>query len=166
MTAQALTPPRIGQQWPGQGGVYAGLIRGEGDQPDYYLIVANEEAEGLEFGGYGKTVDGTNSSLDGAANTQALITSEHAHPAAEWAAKHTADGHSDFYLPSRNELRLCYANAPEPFSKDDWYWSSTQDSAHYAWMQYFDDGYQGWSHECHEYRVRPVRRIQLSNSIL
>lgn len=91
----------LGKLWPGQGGVYAGLVRGEDGKPNYHLIVAAaSEADttcfkDLEFGSYGK----------------------------------------------------------------EWYWSSTRYSAHYAWMQHFDNGSQGWDNEYNAYRVRAVRRV-------
>ena len=119
--------PSIGEYWSGQGGIYAGLMRGENGAPDYHLIVpAGPEAYAQEitWGGNGKEEAGAKSTHDGAANTAALIASKHSHPAAKWAAQLTIDGHSDFYLPARRELRLCWINAPELF-EDGWYWSST-----------------------------------------
>ncbi|WP_050808631.1 DUF1566 domain-containing protein [Collimonas fungivorans] len=45
--------------------------------------------------------------------------------------------------------------------EDSWYWSSTQDAAlpDYAWMQYFDNGYQDNNRKSNEYRARAVRRL-------
>lgn len=43
LTEMKLTDlPRIGQAWPGQGGVFAGLVRGAGGAPDYLLILGPE----------------------------------------------------------------------------------------------------------------------------
>lgn len=166
MEQQALTPPPIGQSWIGQGGIYAGIIRGENGHPDHHLIIAPDEEKALEFGSYGKDTTNATSALDGFANTQALITSEHPHPAAEWANKYTADGRTDYYLPSRHELRLAYINALETFNTEATYWSSTQDSAHTAWAQYFRYGTQGSNLKHDRLHVRPVRRIQLNPSPL
>jgi len=33
------TTPKIGEPWPGQGGIYAGIMRGRDGNPDYHLIV-------------------------------------------------------------------------------------------------------------------------------
>lgn len=43
----------------------------------------------------------------------------------------------------------------------EWYWSSTQFSANYAWIQYFDYGYQFSYHKGTTARVRAVRRFKL-----
>lgn len=42
--------------------------------------------------------------------------------------------------------------------KREWYWSSTQSSADFAWYQYFDDGFQGNYVKDTQSRVRAVRR--------
>lgn len=80
--------PALGDYWEEQGGIYVGYARGHGI-PDYPLIVAagdeGQQAE-LEWGGRGEEEPGATSEWDGKANTAALVASEHAHPAAEWAA--------------------------------------------------------------------------------
>jgi len=60
----AQTFPRVGEVWQGQGGIYAGIVRGDPGQPDYHLIVATEalgelkwqaamdRAKGILGGGY------------------------------------------------------------------------------------------------------------------
>lgn len=156
-----LHPPRLGEPWPGQGGVYAGLMRGENGQPDYHLIVSKDRAayiESIAWGGFEIDEPGAASDFDGAANTRALVESEADHPAAEWAAELEIEGHADFYLPARRELRLCWVNVPELFA-DGYYWTSTQYSAHLAWGQSFGSGYQGYGHKGTEYRARAVRRL-------
>lgn len=157
--ATASTIPAIGQYWPGEGGINAGLMRGENGQPDYWLIVPTDAAASTKttWGGYEIDEDDAQSEFDGLANTRALCESDISHPAAEWAAGLVIDGHNDYYLPARRELSLCYANAPELFEKV-WHWSSTQYSAYGAWVQYFVDGSQGYLHKGYEYRARAVRR--------
>ncbi|WP_159973097.1 DUF1566 domain-containing protein [Pseudomonas sp. 8Z] len=163
-----LTPtPGIGEFWSGQGGIYAGLMRGENGHPDYHLVVSpaeRGEAEAITWGSAGKSEPGATNEWDGLANTRALAESEHSHPAAEWAAGLEINGHRDFYLPSRRELRLCWVNAPELFA-EKWYWSSTQYSPNDAWLQDFGDGYQTTIHKFSELRARAVRRV-LSTSTL
>ncbi|NHR08380.1 DUF1566 domain-containing protein [Chromobacterium haemolyticum] len=152
--------PRIGEYLPAQGGVYAGLMRGEYGQPDYHLIVAKGDdgfVREIAWGGYEEDESGAKSEWDGRANTLALARSEHDHPAAEWAAGLEIDGHADWYLPARRESALCYANVPELFEKD-WYWASTQFSPNYAWGQYFGVGTQYGTHKDFEFRARAVRR--------
>ncbi|MDU9415540.1 DUF1566 domain-containing protein [Pseudomonas sp. zfem005] len=148
--------PPIGAEWPMQGGINGGLLRGRDGQPDYYLIFAKADASDLKWGGYGNDSEAT-SNWDGLVNTKALIE-EGGHPAAEYAASVEADGHADFYLPSQAELMLGWVNVPELFSKT-WHWSSTQYSSTTAFGTLFTDGYTGNYGKSLEFRVRAVRRF-------
>lgn len=155
---------RVGEYHKAFAGVLAGLMRGEPGKPDYYLFVAQHvaaESKKIKFGGYGTDVKGSSSDLDGAANTDALIASGIEHPAARFCRNLTIDGASDFYLPARHELRLCYLNVPDLFDKSAWYWSSTQytGSLSDAWYQGFGNGYQGNVNMGYEGRCRAVRSI-------
>lgn len=158
--SSVLIPPRIGEFWKGQGGIYAGLMRGDNGQPDYHLIVATDEGSEATkaWGAAGLSEPSACSEWDGQTNTLALAESEHSHPAAEWAATREVDGHRDFYLPARRELRLCWVNVPELFA-DAWYWSSTQYSPYNAWVQDFDCGTQLDDRKGYENRARAVRRV-------
>jgi hypothetical protein len=113
--------PRIGEDCPQQGGVIAGLMRGDG-APDYYLVVPREAfgttADIKWASAYGET-DATHK-RDGLANTKALAQSALEFPAAQWAAKLKGNGFEDWYLPSQGELAVCFANVPELFEKT-WY---------------------------------------------
>ena len=151
-----LTPPAIGQIWPGQGGIYAGIMPARNGQEAYHLIVG-EELGRFEWGPYGDESPAT-SLIDGQANTLALL--EHGeYPAAKAAAAHTADGHSDFYLPAAAELYEAWLNLGD----QDWYWmwSSSQRSANTAFLLGFVAGSQGTSAKDDELRVRPVRRLPI-----
>lgn len=149
--------PAIGAEWLGQGGIYAGLMRGRDGHPDYHLIIAPAESDGeLQWGGYGSKSTAT-SKWDGLANTQALLE-EGGHPAAEFAASRNLGGHTDFYLPAQAELMLAWANVPEAFS-EGYHWSSTQYSAYHAFYVDFGDGYTGWHYKDYDFRVRAVRRL-------
>jgi hypothetical protein len=152
--------PRLGSYWDGQGGVFAGTIRGRDGHPDYHLIVASGpggEVEDLAWGGYGKE-SGATSAWDGLANTRALFESEIDHPAAQWASALENEGLADWYLPAQAELAMAWVNVPDLFSKG-WHWSSSQFSAGSAWYQYFTDGYQGYGDKDGEFRARAVRRL-------
>ena len=153
--------PTLGSYWPEQGGYNAGLVRGEDGAPDYYLIVP-ELTEQLRaaWGGYGEEVEGASSASDGLANTRALLADSNEHPAAKLASEFTADGHSDFYLPSRRELQLAEANLPELFEKA-YHWSSSQRSAYHAYNADFEDGWLLNVHKDFEFLVRPVRSLIL-----
>ena len=159
LEAAALVP-QIGQPWPGQGGIYAGRARGEGGR-DYHLIVslpALGTHPEIAWGAAGEDEPGARSEWDGAANTRALAASSNKHPAATWAAELEIEGHTDWYLPGRRELALCYATVPELFEKK-WHWSSTQYSPHDAWVQGFVGGYQYDAHKDYTCRARAVRRF-------
>jgi hypothetical protein len=154
------TVPAIGQPWPEQGGVNAGLMRGANGKPDYFLVIATDDSgktDDIEWGSFGTEVDGVNCEFDGLANTTALLKAETEHPAAAWAAGVIIEGHNDFYLPARRELSLMYANCPELF-EEIWHWSSTQCSAHNAWNQNFEDGNQNINNKNNSLAARAVRR--------
>jgi hypothetical protein len=154
-------PPRIGDMWPEQGGIYAGLMRGVNGGHDYHLIVPpgpEALAESIAWGAEGEDEPGAASEWDGLANTLALTASSHSHPAAEWATSLAISGHQDFYIPSRREARLCWVNVPELFTAH-WFWTSTQYSRRYAWNQTFDAGSQSNHTKGYEGRARAVRRL-------
>jgi hypothetical protein len=127
------TPPRLGTIWVGEGGVYAGIVRGQDGAPDYHLIHATDEHE---------------------------LTSVNWRQATDKASARI-EGFIDWSLPDRREVRLLYINSPDSFDTDGWYWTSTQHAADpdYAWVQDFSFGYQGDDRKSSEYRARAVRRI-------
>lgn len=159
-------PPAIGEYWPGQGGISGGILPAFDGQPARYLIFSASDApEDLTWGPYGKAIEGADSRTDGRANTAALlaakVTQGLAFPAAEWAAQHSADGHTDFHLPSQAELFMALLYAPQVFDKSPWYWSSTQYSPLSAFAQDFEYGRSSWVSKDYDWRVRAVRWIPL-----
>lgn len=152
--APKLTPPAIGEYWPGQGGIYGGLRQ----YPEglCHVIFAAQDAGNHAYGEHG-TEAAAISRHDGKLNTDILIA-EGGHPAAEAARAYTADGNSDFYLPAIAELSHAWANIPEHF-ETEWYWSSSQRSASGAFFMHFGGGYQHYDGKYLELRVRPVRRF-------
>src|SRR5690606_34487304 len=79
--------PEIGEHWPEQGGVLAGVMPAQEGHPSYALILPTADeakAEKLAWGGHEKKEDGATSSWDGLANTNALAESSISHPAAEF----------------------------------------------------------------------------------
>ncbi|MCK9802120.1 DUF1566 domain-containing protein [Pseudomonas sp. MAFF 302030] len=152
-----ITIPEIGAVWPGQGGIYGGLRQ----YPEglCHVIYADQDLPSrYEYGDYGVSVEAT-SRTDGLTNTQILLGRDGKHPAAVAAAAYTAGGHNDFYLPSIGELHHAWQFAPESFSEEWYYLSSTQRSAYYAFYMHFDDGYQYYGVKHLELLVRPVRRF-------
>ncbi|MGY2258165.1 DUF1566 domain-containing protein [Pseudomonas sp. SDO55104_S430] len=149
--------PEVGAYWPGQGGINGGFVMARGDVPAHYLIIAKDDVGKHEWGNRDKQ-SGATSKTDGHANSMILLA-DGGHPAAEAADQYTADGHNDFFLPAAAELYQGWLNCPEAFSKETWYWSSSQRSADSAFTMGFDDGYQDYLDKGSELRVRPVRRF-------
>ena len=78
--------------------------------------------------------------------------------AADLAADYSNSGESDWFLPSKDELKKLYINRASVggFSTND-YWSSSEYGDDNAWGQYFLNGGQC---DCNKYDsvyVRPVR---------
>ena len=154
---QQLTPPAIGQIWPGQGGIYAGVIPARNGQEAYHLVIG-EELGRFEWGPY-ENESSAVCLVDGLLNTKNLIGEGDDYPAAKAAAAHQADGHTDFYLPAIAELNEVWMNlGDQPWG---WVWSSSQRSACYAFSMYFADGTQNNHVKGSELRVRPVRRLPI-----
>ncbi|MDI2594998.1 DUF1566 domain-containing protein [Pseudomonas sp. 681] len=156
-TATNIQPPALGEVWPGQGGIYAGVMPARGDTAAYHLILGDELGR-FEWGQYGDESPAT-SLIDGKANTLALIESGGDYPAAKAAVSHEADDHADFYLPAAAELYEIWLNLNGKI--EGWVWSSSQRSAYYAFGMYFVDGTQYYVVKINELRVRPVRRLPI-----
>jgi len=185
------------------GGFYAGRFQIDGQE--YALIVAPKalgEHAPTTWGKYGQDIEGARSYNDGRANTEAMAAA--GCELAQWALELVIEGHNDWYLPSRDELELCYRNL-KPTEDENWcsfrdgdnpsslpvgypytdqaptqteapafqaegpeafqattYWSSTQYSPHYAWLQLFVDGYQDHDHKDGPRRAVAVRRFKVT----
>lgn len=162
--ASGVTPPRIGEFWQGQGGLYAGIMRGEAGQRDYHLILPTDVKACIKSimwseGEHGYS--GALSDVDGFANTMTLCKSANNHPAAKWAQALSLDGHHDFYLPARYELLLVYLNLSRRLPLHHCYWSSTPDAGKpgCSWVQDFNYGDQFTHHQASRYHACAVRRV-------
>jgi hypothetical protein len=103
-------PTVIGQAY--GGGFYAGQI-GVSSVATHYLIVGPLSTS--QFIGQWKTSDtntaGTASVIDGPANTAAMIAAgAAAHPCGQFCDNLTVGGFTDWYMPAKNELDVCYFN--------------------------------------------------------
>ena len=99
------THPAIGEAY--GGGFFAGLIRI--GSSTYGLIVAPKDG-GEIVGEWGprKAIDSALSFFDGHANTQAMADA--GSDIALWAYSLKIGDNSDWYIPSRDELEVCYRN--------------------------------------------------------
>ncbi|MBK3444144.1 Lcl C-terminal domain-containing protein [Pseudomonas lactis] len=148
-------PPALGEYWPGQGGIYAGVRQ----YPEglCHVIFAATDVGKHTYGEYGTEVDAV-SRHDGRENTAILVSRDGSHQAADAAYAFTCDGHNDFYLPSIGELNHAWQYIPSSFEKD-WYVSSTQRSANTAYTMDFGAGWLYDDGKSFERLARPVRRI-------
>jgi len=149
-------------------------------------------------------VPGADSVIDGPQNTADMVADGNAtvYPAAHFCNDASIGGFTDWYMPAKNELEICYYNlkptttvnttgsgtntnavpsrgsnyttgTPAQTSAADfkdtgaedfaaaYYWSSTEYSATFAWMQTFNNGYQTYYSKDGSYRVRCVRRLAI-----
>ena len=148
----------------------------EGGYSDGWMYLeaapASTESLGLEWGSYGTLIGGTATAIGtGQSNTTKIITWLDNHSETNRAAQFCDDlvvgsgwsflpSFHNWFLPSKDELNQMYLNLKAKgvggFA-DDYYWSSSESSANYAWDQSFLDGEQGNSGKYKPYRVRAVR---------
>ena len=100
-----MIPTRVGQRF--EGGYFTGVIR-VGERV-YAAIVAPKSTEvtGIPFQiKNSKQTLGKQLANDGRANTLSINNSFY--PAAQYCCNMAVGGYADWYLPSRDELELCY----------------------------------------------------------
>ena len=127
-------PPRIGEVWPEQGGIYAGVVAGEEGAADAYLIFAENQISD-EF------------------TWQAGL---------DFARACTAGGFNDWQVASRWESPVLYAHLHNRI-QHAWHWTRTQDAggSDWAWFQHFGDGLQYYDRKSNEYPALLVRRVPI-----
>jgi len=103
-------PLVIGQAY--QGGFFAGQISTAGNGiADYNLVigpVASAQNSSVQWKTSNTTTAGTTSVIDGPANSTAM--NDASHLAAQFCEGLTIGGFSDWYMPAKNELEVCYYN--------------------------------------------------------
>jgi hypothetical protein len=104
------TGPAIGDAY--EGGFYAGQISTSGNGiADFNLVVAPKssgENSLVEWKTVNSNTSGTSSVIDGPTNSANMNNATH--PAAQFCKSLTIGGYSDWYMPARNELEVCYYN--------------------------------------------------------
>lgn len=136
-----------------------GMNNGDSSAPDVWDINNNQETElGARIG-------------DGLANTEAIITSENeanlgSITAAEACYLSEENGFTDWFLPSRGELRFIYQNLDANgfgnfflYPDSNIYWSSTENGTSGAWVVLFGygNGTQSFSQKEIIHHTRAVR---------
>jgi hypothetical protein len=111
MNQRSFGPP-IGSAY--EGGFYAGQISTTANGVATHNLVVGPLST-AEFTGEWKTSNtstaGTTSVIDGPANTAAMIAAgAAAHPCAQFCDNLVTGGFSDWYMPAKNELEVCYFN--------------------------------------------------------
>ena len=102
--------PDIGAAY--QGGFFAGQI-GVSGTATHNLVVAplSSGQTTNQWKTSATSTSGTSSDIDGPANTAAQITAGAAsHPCADFCDSAVIGGFSDWYMPAKNELEVCYFN--------------------------------------------------------
>jgi hypothetical protein len=104
------TEPVIGSSY--EGGYYAGKISTAGNgTADYYLVVAplsSGQNSSKQWKTANTTTSGTTSVIDGPTNSSNMNNASH--PAAQFCEGLSIGGFSDWYMPAKNELEVCYYN--------------------------------------------------------
>jgi hypothetical protein len=110
--------PKIGD--PYGGGFYAGQISTAGNSiADYNLVIGpvSSAQSTLAWKTAPTTTAGTNSVIDGPANSAAM--NDVFHPAAQFCEGLTVAGQTDWYMPAKNELEVCYYNLKPTTTAND-----------------------------------------------
>ena len=100
--------PTIGSAY--GGGFFAGQISTAGNGTADYNLVVGPLSTAVSSLRYKTTLSGGDptSEIDGPANSTTM--NDAAHPAAQFCKGLTIGGFSDWYMPARNELEVCYYN--------------------------------------------------------
>ena len=105
--------PAIGS--PLLGGFYAGLfmLNSKNLNPKLQALIVSPKAQGqfsgVEWGEYGQLIDAT-SCFDGHANTHAMAATGNKAAASILALSIAGEDEGLWYIPSRDELEICYRN--------------------------------------------------------
>jgi hypothetical protein len=123
---------------------------------------SDQSAHG-EWGCYGTLIGGTSLAIGmGQANTTTILNGcSQAGIAARICDDLVLNGYSDWFLPSKDEIYQMYLHktAIGGFA-NDYYWSSSEYNANYAWGQNFTNGDQNYSNKDYPYTTYYVRAVR------
>jgi hypothetical protein len=105
-------PPPIGSAY--EGGFFAGQI-GVGGVATHNLVigpVASAQSSSKQYKNANTATTGADSVIDGPQNTADIVADGDStvYPAAHFCNDLVVGGYSDWYLPAKNELEVCYYN--------------------------------------------------------
>ncbi len=165
-TAAATSTHYIGESYGG------GIIFWLDTSGQHGLIAATaDQSTGIGIQWYNESFTTTNAVRDGIGagmyNTERIIANQGVGSyAAQLCANYQGGEYGDWYLPSKYELDLMYNNIGQGnllglgnvggFANNI-YWSSTEYSNNYAWLQYFDYGIQNYTSKGTTAYVRAIR---------
>ena len=145
------------------GSTFGGGLVFYNDGAGHGLVCAPaDQSTGAQWGCYGTAIGGTLTALNtGFANTNAIVAGcTTGGIAAQLCDTLALGGFTDWYLPAKDELNLMYVNLHTQSLggfASNYYWSSSEDSAYYAWRQNFSNGYQSYNGKDYTGCVRAVR---------
>jgi hypothetical protein len=98
-----------------------------------------------------------------------LLANIYSSPAAKYCRELNIDGIADWYLPSKEELNLVYLAKDKIFElygeteafSNNYYWSSSEYSSTYSWVQFFVNGNQHYNNKTNLRAVRATRKLPL-----
>jgi hypothetical protein len=97
-----------------QGGFYTGQIGVSGVATHNLVVgpVASAENSSKKYKNVNTTTPGANSDIDGPQNTAAMVADGNAtvYPAGHFCNDLVIGGYTDWYMPAKNELEVCYYN--------------------------------------------------------
>lgn len=115
----AAAGPNIGDSY--EGGYYAGEISTSGNGVATHRLVIAPKSSGQNNSKQWKTsntsTSGTSSVIDGPTNSSNMNNASH--PAAQFCEGLTIGSYSDWYMPAKNELEVCYYNLKPTTTSND-----------------------------------------------
>ncbi len=102
--------------------------------------------------------------VSGSVNTTNLVAAAQIHAAARYCDRIVYGGYDDWFLPSRQELNLLYANKDNlngvyMVNQGQAHWSSTEYGRDHAWSEWMSDGYQAGDIKNVALQVRCMRKF-------
>jgi hypothetical protein len=108
------------------GGFFAGQISTAGNSiADFNLVIGPKSTaqSSLSWKTSNTATAGTSSVIDGPANTAAMIAAgAAAHPCGQFCDNLSTGGQTDWYMPAKNELEVCYYNLKPTTTSNNTSW--------------------------------------------